>query len=337
VRFESSVTSISWLPADAVKGLASLPFDIGSTDFDAPPPHELAETSTFAEAISALSFRFANRLAAWAEVSDDGEIVEAGYGDGGHTGRTFEHGDRHRHLFIAAPLPDVQPPPAFGDGFVRFEQSVGVHGGTPVPRALRRAPFVQWRVPLTWTTLSLTMHVDGTATHELVGASRVPRHWIYNAEGNLVSRTGLVDVDDWYRTAFDEHTPWGDVDSRTLAARVESSLLRRLSQHVTSEIERPRTINVAADTTLVRQGDTSSSVFLVLDGSTTVVANGKRVAEYGPGALFGEGAALEGSARAVSLVTATKSRLAVIAGGALDRDLWDHLASGQRRAESNVD
>ena len=27
---------------------------------------------------------------------------------------------------------------------------------------MRRRPFVQWQAPLVWTTLSLTLHADGT-------------------------------------------------------------------------------------------------------------------------------------------------------------------------------
>jgi hypothetical protein len=333
MKFESTVTSISWIPADAVKGIRDLPFDIGSLDFDAQLPNELAQREELTETFS---FRFENRLTAWIDVDDEGEIVEAGFSGGGLMGTPLERGSPHRALFQATLLPELQPPPEFGDGFVRFVQSVGMHGSIPVPRSLRRAPFVQWRVPLSWTTLALTIRTDGQATHELVGASRFPRHWVFNIDGKLVSRTGLVDVDDWYRTCFDEETPWGELESRAVTSRVESALVRTLSQHVMSGAARPKIVNVRADTTLARQGDAGSAVFLVLDGYVCLEADRKRLVEYGPGALIGERAALTGAKRSASLVSATKCRLAMIPAEALERDIWDHLASGRRREEPSA-
>ena len=63
-------------------------------------------------------------------------------------------------------------------------------------------PFVQWQAPLAWTTLSLTLYADGHAEGALVGASRFPRHWVYDHEGNLASKSGLIDFNDWYRKSF---------------------------------------------------------------------------------------------------------------------------------------
>ena len=37
----------------------------------------------------------------------------------------------------------------------------GGRTGVPMPRKVRRPPFVQWSAPLAWTTLSLTVHADG--------------------------------------------------------------------------------------------------------------------------------------------------------------------------------
>ena len=44
------------------------------------------------------------------------------------------------------------------------------------------SPFVQWQAPLVWTTLSLTLHADGRTEYALIGASRFPRHWVYDAD-----------------------------------------------------------------------------------------------------------------------------------------------------------
>ena len=43
----------------------------------------------------------------------------------------------------AFPLPDVQPEPEVGDGWVRFRQTAGGRTGVPTPRRVSHPPFVQ--------------------------------------------------------------------------------------------------------------------------------------------------------------------------------------------------
>ena len=54
----------------------------------------------------------------------------------------------------------VRRQPEVGDGWVRFVQTTGGRTGVPAPRRVRRRPFVQFRAPLVWTTLALTLHGD---------------------------------------------------------------------------------------------------------------------------------------------------------------------------------
>ena len=93
-------------------------------------------------------------------------------------------------------------------------------------------PFVQWQAPLVWTTLSLTIHADGSAEGTIEGSSRFPRHWVYDEQGQLAQKSGLADFKDWYRKSFGRHTPWGDQDSKALVTAVETALERRLSEQV---------------------------------------------------------------------------------------------------------
>jgi hypothetical protein len=61
VRVESSVTSLSWIPSEAVTGLNKAIFDMGLTHYDEPPP----DTITDLEALRAADrFRFANTSSA---------------------------------------------------------------------------------------------------------------------------------------------------------------------------------------------------------------------------------------------------------------------------------
>lgn len=333
MRYESAVTSLSWIPNDVMKGIASLPFDAGLTHFDPILPQEIED---FDEVGLEHPYRFANRLKAWIEVDDDGTIVEAGYAGGGHSYDAIARHDGRTSVFQAAALPTIQPPPEFGDGFVRFVQSAGEHGTTPVPRTLRRAPFVQWRVPLSWTTLALTIYGDGRATNQLVAASQFPRHWVYNAEGKLQSRTGLIDVDDWYRTCFDARTPWGDLDSRSLLAAIDAVLERSLSARLTPGAARPRVVKVPAGTIVARQGDSSPLAFLILEGYACVEADGARHAEYGVGALLGERRVQHGGGRVASIRASTKIRALAVPADALVTSARDSVATGLRRAEANA-
>jgi len=83
---------------------------------------------------------------------------------------------------------------------------------------------------MAWTTLGLTIRADGSSPHEVVGASRFPRHWIHDHSGALVAKTGLIDFTRWLRGVLGQHTPWGDEDSPALVTAVESALERRLSR-----------------------------------------------------------------------------------------------------------
>ena len=61
----------------------------------------------------------------------------------------------------------------------------------------------------------------------------------------------------------------------------------------------------SAGDTLVRQGEPGTSVYLVLDGVIRVERDGEQLAEYGPGAILGERAHLEGGVRTSTLVAVT--------------------------------
>ena len=74
MRYESSVTSVSWIPSEAVTGPGRLAFDSGFGHYDDPPSAELGDLE---ELRAADKFRFANMLRAWIEVGDDGQISDA--------------------------------------------------------------------------------------------------------------------------------------------------------------------------------------------------------------------------------------------------------------------
>jgi len=331
MRYESSITSLSWIPSEAVTGASRLPFDKGIAHYDEPPPAELDDVE---ELQAADRFRFANVHRAWIEVGDDGEITDAGYGGGGLIGSTMVRLAGLRYRFQAVKLPDIQRPPESGPGWVRFVQTVGGRTGVPMPRPVKHPPYVQWLAPLVWSTLTLTLHADGSVEQAMTGASAFPRHWVYGADSCLSHKSGLTDYAGWSSTSFGKHSPWGDEDSPALVTAVETALERALSVQLMHGAAKPVVSRPSAGSTVVHQGEPGTSVFLVLDGVIRVEHDGEPLAEYGPGAMLGERAHLEGGNRTSSLVAVTDCRVASAEASQFDHDALVELSGGHRREDA---
>ena len=181
-----------------------------------------------------------------------------------------------------------------------------------------------------WTTLALTIRADGTSSFEVLGASKFPRHWIYDAEGKIAAKVGLADFKDWYRDAFGKHTPWGDHDSVALVTAVETALERQLSVTIMSAGQRPEIRKLKQGKFLCQQGDPGNALYLLLDGVLSVTIDGELVAEVGPGVVLGERAVLEGGIRTASLQAATDVRVAVATADQIDRDALVQLREHHR-------
>ncbi|CAN5572354.1 hypothetical protein BH24ACT26_BH24ACT26_11200 [soil metagenome] len=324
-RIESSVTSISWIPREAVVGIQKLSFRIGLGHYDAPPPEVIEDVESL---IARDAIRFANVVRAWVEV-EDGRIVGHGFaGDsGGRIGSTTLRVAPKgvSLLFPATSFPLLRPEPEVSPTSVRFVQTAGGRPGMPLPRHVRRKPFVQISGPTVWTTLALTIHADGRATFGMTGASSFPRHWVHDDSGRLAAKSGLIDYEKWYFGAFGRHSPWGDEDSEAVMAAVESSLERQLSVQIIDAD--PEFRSLSPGDVLVAQGEAGDDVFLLFDGILRVEQDGLAVAEVGPGAVLGERAALEEGKRTASLIAVTPCRVAVIAHRFLDSDVLARLST----------
>jgi hypothetical protein len=330
MRYESSVTSLSWIPSEAVQGATKLPFESGIAHYDEPPPDAVDDLEALRQADR---FRFANELRAWVDV-EGGRIVGSGQSGEGMIGSTTLRLGGRSATFRAVPLPDIRPEPVVTDDEVTFVQTAGGRTGVPAPRRVRRAPFVQFAAPLAWTTLALTIRADGTSSHRLLGASPFPRHWVYGGDGKLAAKSGLIDFTAWYRRAFGRHSPWGDLDTPALATEVETALERDLSAHVMRGSLRPKIAKVKQGAAVTEQGERGSDLYLVLDGVVRVEVDGERIAEYGPGSLHGERAVLEGGLRTSTIRAITPCKLAVVPGTEVDPAALAELSTGHRREEA---
>jgi len=327
MRIESSVTSISWIPSDAVKGMPKVPFELGVAHYDDPPPERLGPLD-LDRLTDEDAFRESNDLRAWIEV-EDGKIVDAGYSGEGHIGVTRVKLGPKTISIPAVALPTRQADPEIEDGAARFVQTAGGRTGAPAPRRVRGKPYFQTASAIAWTTLGLTINADGSSKWELVGASAFPRHWIYDHEGNLVAKSGVIDFDTWYRESHERNTPWGEEESEAVLTAAESSLERQLSLEIMGERPKPRT--VGAGEVLVEQGSTGRDIFLVLDGMLDVSVDGEVVGEVGPGAIVGERAWLEQGTRTATLTARTRARVVTVGADDLDPGDVYELSAGHRR------
>jgi hypothetical protein len=329
MRVQSSVTSVSWIPSEAVSGPMKVGFASGLSHYDAPPPAHLGpgELESLRDADA---FRFANVLQVWAEF-DGARVVSHGRTGGLVMGSTTVRIGKLDATFAAVPMPDLTSAPQVGPGFVSYTQTVGGRTALPLPRTINRPPYVRMQAPLVWSTLRLTVHADGRSERELVGASPFPRHWVYNDDGELCLKAGVADWRGWLGQLDATATPWGAEDAPVVVAEAESALERELSTLLMHGAHKPKVRTIGEGAVLAEQGSPGDSLFLVLDGVLDVRRNGASLGKLGPGAIVGERAILERSPRTATLIALTAVRIAEAPADALDPAALADLARGHRR------
>ena len=330
MRIESSVTSVSWIPSAAITGVTRVPFGMGVTHYDDPPPDEWKDLDSL---LGPEGARFANDLRAWVDV-EDGKITGHGQGGGGRVSSTLVRLRGMRVQVEAVGYPELRPEPVIGEDFVRFTQTAGGRPGVPAPRLVKEAPFLKTEGPTVWTTLALTIYADGSTGYELVGASSFPRHWIYDAHGKLAGKSALIDFKTWYRTATLAHSPWRGHENEILATDAETALERRLSLTIMRAGGRPPPVaNVRAGDTIFAEGEAADHIVLVLDGMVEVEAAGSVLAKLGPGSVLGERASLEQGRRTATVRALTDCRLVSYLAADLPASDLSELAAGHHRED----
>jgi hypothetical protein len=195
---------------------------------------------------------------------------------------------------------------------------------------------MQITAPTVWTTLALTIRGDGSATHEVVGATPFPRHWIYDDTGTLVQKSGLTDLRSWAGENFGERTPWAEYDQQAIITDVESALERNLSTLIMQGDAKPSIRKIRQGTTVTEQGEPGDELYLILDGMLNVEVDERTLAEIGPGAIVGERAVLEGGRRTSTLRATTPCRVAVASAGQIDRAALIELSQHHRQEDTQA-
>lgn len=105
-------------------------------------------------------------------------------------------------------------------------------------------------------------------------------------------------------------------------------------------------VSVAAGKTLVEEGKPGHEFFLIVDGTATVLRNGRKVATLGPGQYFGEMALLDRGPRSATVRADTDMTVLVLGqrefSGVIDevpglaRKLLQSMAARLREADSKA-
>jgi hypothetical protein len=331
VRVESSLTSVSWIPSEAISGVTKMPFELKVAHYDSAPPDRI-DPARLDRLRDDDRFRFANHLAAWIEVDDIGAITRYGRSGGGVLNNTRMRVGPLGFTFQAFGFPDLKPEPEVTPTSVVFQQTAGGRPGMPAPRIVRtKRPALV--APTVWTTLRLELHADGRVDGTLAGATPFPRHWVYGPDGELVLKSATISFEDWYdRPPGATGTPWGDEDSPVFATMAESALERELTT-VLMRHGAPDVRELAVGELLTRQGDAAEELYVLLDGVVSVDVDGQELGDLGPGAVVGERAILEGGNRTATLRAVTKVKVAVVSARSVSRDALVRLTTQHHRED----
>jgi hypothetical protein len=327
-----SVTSVSWIPSEAVTGLLKLGFTSGVGHYDSPPPDVLDSLEAMRDSDA---FRFANRLEVWAEF-DGEELLEHGHRGGLVMGSTTVSLGPLGVSFAAVSMPDLVPEPEVSSGAVTYRQTCGCRTGFPLPHRRPHSPFVRLQAPLVWTTLALTVKSDGTTLSRLEGASSFPRHWVYDSDGRLSDKAALTDWAVWTAQESWATTPWGGHDSPPVVTTAETGLERLMATTIMHADTRPEIRRLSQGQVLTGQGERDTALYLLLDGVLSVSVDGNDLVGLGPGAIVGERAILEGGKRTSTLTAVTPVRVAVAPSSAIDMTALDQLSHRHRLEDSET-
>jgi hypothetical protein len=324
VRLSATTTCLSWIPPLAVEGTFKLPFALGIAHYDRPPPDH---DPSIDRLLAADAIRFANQLDAWIDV-DHERIVDAGTSGQGRIGRTRLRIGPFGIAFTAVPLPTLSQPPEIHGDHARFTQTAGGHTGVAVPHRIPRPPYWRITAPIAWSTVAVTIRADGSSESAMPSASVFPRHYLYDAAGRLVNKTGLMQYRPWIHGLEDTKTPWSGHVEAAVIAGVPSPPERRVTDAIL--ISQPdRQHHLPAGVLLQERPIRESEVHVLLDGILVLELDTEPVSEVGPGAIFDPLHRTDESKARVRVRASTDCRLAVVPRAELDDEALRAVSAEQ--------
>lgn len=189
--------------------------------------------------------------------------------------------------------------------------------GIAVPRRVAHPPFWRLTAPVAWSTITLTLHADGSSEARLIDASPFPRHFLYDSAGRLTYKSALLRYHDWIRESGRHATPWdmeaGPVPVAPVNTEGEQSLANSIL--VSGDYRQHR---LPAGALLSEAPLAGTEVHLLLDGLLVIEIDHQPAAEAGPGAIFDPVLRTQDSKDHVTVRAQTPCRLAVVPRSGLD-------------------
>ena len=144
---------------------------------------------------------------------------------------------------------------------------------------MKGKPFFRIHSATAWTTLAVTIGLDGTSFHE-VSARGLPAALDLRQGRNLVKKSGTIDFEAWYREAHDDNTPWGDEDSDAFVTVAESAVEREEQRDLADDRGRDGRRTLGPETCSSSRASEENR-YLLLDGVLAVIVDGDEVAGSG--------------------------------------------------------
>ena len=322
MRYESSVTSVSWIPSEAMTGPLRVPVDIGIGHYDAPLPADIDDLEALRVADR---FRFANELRAWIEV-DDGRVVDAGYSAGGHMGSTTLAIGLGSITIPAVSFPDLRAEPIITATTATFRQTTGGRTGAPLPRRNQSAAVPQDRLP------NRVDHAQFDVARRWI--ARLRRHrCVQDAQTLDLQPTERSRGQEWNDRlqGLDSGELWGQHAVGRCRFPGHRDCSRDSARAATlgpdhenrQETEGPEA-RPAGDSH--EAGRSRSRAVPPPRRSLSVEVGGGEVAEVGPGSILGERALIEGGIRTSTLRATTPVTVAVAAAPDIQTSVLEQLA-----------
>jgi hypothetical protein len=211
-----------------------------------------------------------------------------------------------------APPPDARPDvDALLAADASFTQTAGGHTGAPAPRPLRHPPYWRLTAPMAWSTVSLTLHADGTSGVEPAVASPFPRHYRYDAAGHLSHESAVIRFGDRIRQSGLGAGPWGGGGGVVPAIDPSGIVERRLAGGLLTGANFARH-PLPPGGLLSTLPISDDQVHLLLDGVMVMGVDGEPIFEVGPGSIYSATLSSAYLKDHVTVRARTPSRLAVL-------------------------
>jgi hypothetical protein len=182
--------------------------------------------------------------------------------------------------------------------------------------------------PLAWSTIALTLYIDGTSESEIADASAFPRHYLYDSAGQLTHKSALIRYKDWLYRSEQERSPWAGVHEPVPTTQVKQRAERSLADTILVSA-RYEQYQLPAGAMLGSHPIRDDQVAVLLDGLMVILIDDEPAVEIGPGAIFDPSTRIAESKEHAKIRARTPARFALLSRSDVDSDALHEVAEEQ--------